>query len=130
MDDLSLISFLVREINERVDLFGDWVTESQEENIITPVVELTVPYIPNFLRPLLIDASDGLDDAERQVHQTKLINYLHERIEQDMIEIPWYGRALIISSLKSVTEKLAELIFEYAQRGLSLLQDTEIIDDA
>lgn len=129
IDDDVLINFLVTELNQRIDIFGELISEEHEESLITPVVELTVPYIPAFIRPLLIDAADGLDDAERKLHQTKLINYLHDRIESDIDGVPWYGRTLINSTLKAVTIKIAEFIFEFAQRGISLISDAEVIDD-
>jgi len=130
VDDATLISFIVHELNQRIDILGDLVSEEHEENLITPIVELVVPYIPTFIRPVLVDAADGLDDAERQRHQTSLINYLHDRIDSDMDAIPWYGRALINSTLKAVTTKIADLIFGFAQHGISLVITKDTTDES
>lgn len=117
MDDQQLIDFLTAESNRRIDLFGDFCSEETEELLFRPIISLVVPYIPTFMRPILIDAGDGLDDNEIKEHAKTLTTYIQERLKGDIVKVPWYARALVENAVNVFSAHLIEIILEYAQKG-------------
>jgi|GEM_PF-6939884 len=120
IDNKSLSKSLTHAINLRVDIAGEWVSEETEADMIGPVVEMITPYIPALLRPILIDAEDGLDDEEIKVHQARLLDVIRSRVENDASDAPWYAKAVLSTYIMKIASVAVYVLMEFAQRGAAI----------
>jgi len=117
MTDTELKASIVRSLNSRIDLFGDLVTEEMEASFVFgPLAEVIAPRVPYFLRPILADAEDGIDEEEFQKHSEALRDKVLEGIKT---EVPGYAWALMSDRLTKIAEIAAGIIMGFARKGAS-----------
>ena len=117
MTDTELKASIVRSLNSRIDLFGDLVTEEMETSFLfDPLAEVIAPRVPYFLRPILADAEDGIDDEEFKKHSETLEAKVLEGIKT---EVRGYAWALMSDRLTKIAEVAARIIMGFARKGAS-----------
>ena len=109
MTEQEFSAALTDRINLQLDL--PWLTEAQEALAIRWCIDQVARYIPIPTREFILDASDGLSDAEIARLIDTLVNFLNAKID-----IPWMPETVEEQMLRPIVTAVLQL----AKNGVSL----------
>ena len=109
MTEAEFIDALVARINPQLDI--PWVPEDIEATWIRRAVSLLSPLVTDDIRAFILDAADGLDDAELARLENILVAYLNT-----VIDFPVLGETTEAMILRPIVGAVLDL----AKKGLSL----------
>jgi len=113
--DEELIDAGVPAINRRVDIWR--LDEEAEASWIRSGLVVVVPYIPQAVRPILLDAADGLDDAEVQKHSSKTLD---DAVAAATEHLPSWVQSVVAPVIRTQLAPFVNALFEFAQQGFAL----------
>jgi len=100
---------LVARINLQLDL--PYFTEPQEAAMIGYLVGKVARFIPESIRTFILEAADGIDEAELSRLEDVLVSVLNQ-----YIDMPWVPEAAEAELLRPVVQAVLDL----AKQGISL----------
>lgn len=109
MSEKEFASALANRINLQLDI--PFLSEDQELRYILWMVEKLAPHIPASTREFVLDASDGLSDAEIARAEDFLVGFLNSTI--DIPLLPESAEAALIRPVVGA-------VLDLAREGLSL----------
>lgn|GEM_PF-3318809 len=112
----NAIDYLVPILNERINIPGIW-DEDEEAAKIRSGLALILPAIPAAAVPFLMEAADGLTDAEVDKYVEITLN---AAVRPVVRQLPSFAQAFIGTQLHAALEPMVRIIFEYAQAGANL----------
>ena len=112
----SAIDYLTPILNDRINIPGIW-DEEEEAAKIRSGLALILPAIPKEAIPFLLDAADGLTDAEVNKYVEITLN---AAVRPVVRQLPSFVQAFVGTQLHAALEPMVRIIFEYAQKGANL----------
>jgi len=109
MTDADFQAALVARINLQLDL--PYFTEAQEAAMIGWLVGKVAHHIPDSIKQFVLDAADGIDEAELGRLEDVLVGVLNT-----YVDIPWIPESAEAQLLRPVVQAVLDL----AKRGGSL----------
>ena len=110
MDDTALIDSLTRIANRNIDF--PLIGENLEAELMRPAIAELLPWVPDSVRPYLVDAADGITDAERQDMQSVMLNNVVSDLTR---KTPLILRGVVRPVLESIFTPLISELLDFAQ---------------
>ena len=116
MNDDQLIEGLTLAVNMAVDI--PFVGEETEGKWFASIIAVIVPHIPQDVRPLLIDAADGLTAEEIDRHAEAITELVVDQIDDS---VPFFARPLVRPALRGLVGPAVRRILSFAKVGQKLV---------
>jgi len=121
-DELELLlDQMVPILNARINIPGIW-DEEQEAARIESALRLIFTYLPGKAWPYLLNASNGLTDAETEEIIEITLNSIARQAKTYAVvaPLPSFVHAFISSQIHDAFEAPLRIVMEYAQAGANL----------